>query len=511
MLKIITTIGIIQVLAFAVTLVRSKIIAVVLGPEGVGVLSVIDQLVSTVAQISAFSLPFAAVKFLSRSHSKSAEAFKRSYASLLRILPTLTITGTVIALALLWVNPDLFGSGLGVYRALLIPALLSVPAITLHGFFSSTLAAAQNARASAVMSLLIAISLMLAALMGIFLGGISGLYWGNLIASVLVVVLLLRYIARKFGMPMLGEGQHTWQELRENRDIITFSLILYASSFMYPFSFFVARYAVLTSFGEKEAGLLQAAIGLSSALRLVLGPANGLYLTPILNRQIPIEDKIHTALGFQKKLMVLILMLGMPAALFPQLALALLYSPSFLSVSPVVFLFVIAYCVFLLSGVFEALVIGLDDLKIYGLIAVIGHLTLGGVSWLLAPHFGIQGVAVAFILSGATTFTFNLTRLVLKYQLSLPRRSIALIAYGVFMLTAAGLFFNQYDAWNLSVMGGKAVFYLCFIASLLFFLSQTEFQQLAERADSFMVRGHNVTWLHRIGHVYDRITQVFFT
>lgn len=510
MLKIITTIGIIQIFAIAVTLIRSKIIAVTLGPEGVGVISVIDQLVVTVAQVSAFSLPFAAVKFLSRSHSTSPEAFRRTYSSLLHILPLLTITSTTIVIGLIYVRPDLFGAGLTTYRALLIPALLSVPAITLHGFFSSALAAAQNSRASALMALLIAIVLTAAAYFGLSLRGIAGLYWGNLLAAIFVVIVLLHYLGRKFGVPLLGENPNLLQELRENRDMITFSLILYASSFMYPFALFVARYAVLSNFGEAEAGLLQAAIALSGSLRLVLGPANGLYLTPILNRQIPPEEKIGAALGFQKKLMVILAALAMPAVLFPQWSLTLLFSASFLKVSPIVFLFVIAYCIFLLGGVFEALVIGLDDLKVYGVISVSGHLTLGGFSWLLAPQFGITGVAVGFIISGMTVFLLNFARLAQQHRLSLPRRSLALISYSLFALFVAGAFFNQFDAWNLVVVAGKSIFYLFFLGSLLLFLSHEEFEQLVNKARSFLAQQKGARWTHRVGHVYQRITETFF-
>jgi hypothetical protein len=46
MLKIIATIGAIQMIAIAVMLIRSKTIAVLLGPEGVGVISIVDQGIS---------------------------------------------------------------------------------------------------------------------------------------------------------------------------------------------------------------------------------------------------------------------------------------------------------------------------------------------------------------------------------------------------------------------------------------------------------------------------------
>src|SRR6185312_15895764 len=125
MLKIIVTIGGIQAVAIAVNLLRSKLLAVLLGPTGVGVVSVVDQAVQLVAYVSAFSLPYASVRFLSRSHSHGPEVFARTYASLFRLLGSLTIAGAVLSAgALLW-RPELLGAGHAAYRAYLLPALVS--------------------------------------------------------------------------------------------------------------------------------------------------------------------------------------------------------------------------------------------------------------------------------------------------------------------------------------------------------------------------------------------------
>src|SRR5262249_61690000 len=70
-LRTILTIGIIQAGTMAFYLVRSKITAVTVGPVGVGTISVVDQVVALVTQVSTFSLPYAAVKFLSAAHSES--------------------------------------------------------------------------------------------------------------------------------------------------------------------------------------------------------------------------------------------------------------------------------------------------------------------------------------------------------------------------------------------------------------------------------------------------------
>ena len=99
MFRIFLTIGSLQVLAIVLNFVKSKTIAVMLGPEGVGVISVIDQVVQSTSYFCALSLPFASIKFLSRSHSESEDAFKRSYSSFLKgllILSALKFTIVVM-------------------------------------------------------------------------------------------------------------------------------------------------------------------------------------------------------------------------------------------------------------------------------------------------------------------------------------------------------------------------------------------------------------------------------
>ena len=64
MLRALLTIGAVQVMTMLVLLVRTKTIAVVLGPEFVGVMAVIDKLLAVIAQTVSLSLPFAAIRFL---------------------------------------------------------------------------------------------------------------------------------------------------------------------------------------------------------------------------------------------------------------------------------------------------------------------------------------------------------------------------------------------------------------------------------------------------------------
>src|SRR5712691_10081341 len=121
--RLILGIGVLQIGVVLINMLRTKLVAVILGPQGVGVIGLVDQLVQIVLYVSTLSLPFAAVRFLSRAHSDGPGAFRESYTTSLRAVLLLTTGGFTIGGVVAWFRPDLLGPELAPYRAFLLPAL----------------------------------------------------------------------------------------------------------------------------------------------------------------------------------------------------------------------------------------------------------------------------------------------------------------------------------------------------------------------------------------------------
>jgi PST family polysaccharide transporter len=474
MFKIILTIGTIQILAIAVNFIRTKLVAVLAGPEGVGVISTIDQVVQSAAYFSALSLPFASVKFLSKAHSEGDEAFKRTYTSFLKVLLMLAAAGTVVVTSTVFFRPQLLGQEALKYKALLLVALLGVPTMVLGGFFTQVFAAAQKYKHSSVLTVITGAGLTSASVIGIIAAGVLGLYIGNVIAGTLVTIGVLIYLRRAFNLPLYNRAASFIAELRRNPNIIPFSFMLYLGALTYSTSFLVVRYAVLKNYGEANAGLLQGAIALSLAIGLVLNPANGLFLTPIMNRNIEKGEKIKAAIEFEKKLAIILSIVSMPVVLFPHLLLVILFSTKFAIASQFVFLFVVSQCISQLAGVHQALLIGFDDLKTYSVITCVGHISLGLLSLLLVPRYGIFGAAVAFITAYSIILISTFIRLRLKHGFSFSWDLIAPISYGLFALLTTGVIAGRYEEWDATVTIFKVIFYVLFAGSFFFFLGKEE-------------------------------------
>ncbi|MEW6083119.1 MAG: hypothetical protein AB1607_00855 [Chloroflexota bacterium] len=477
MLRLIATLGGIQVLAVFFNVLRSKLLAVLLGPEGIGAASVVDQATVLVLQVSAFSLPFASVRFLSRSHSQGTDAFRRTYSGLLSAVVMLTSIGAAIALAVVFFQPAWLGAELSTYRNLYVPALLSIPAMALHYFMVQVLAAAQQARLSGLFILVIAIVQTLGALVGTRMDGLTGYYWATLISNYLLVGGIVLFLRRKFSLPLIDPQADLRREIRMNPDIVTYTLIMFSISYILPLSNILSRLAILRNFGEAQTGLMQAAIALAAALNMILNPANGMYLTPMMNRADSAAQKISTALEFQRKLLLVLPIVAVPMVLFAPVLLFLFYSSRFVEVSQYFYLFVIAQFIALLAGIAQAVLIGLSDLKVYVFMVGLGQLSLGLIAWQLAPHWGINGVAVGYIFSSVAILLMCNIRLTVRHGWSVPVTQWALGGYGLVGLAFAGILFRA-SALTVTTVFLSVGYYLVFILSILMIFGRPELHQV---------------------------------
>lgn len=474
MLKIILTIGGIQALAIAIQFIRTKVVAVLLGPEGVGVISTIDQTVQFAAFASALSIPLASVKFLSRAHSESSGAFKRTYAGFIHLLMVLSVAGTVISIGLVFFWPQFLGEEVEKYQSYLLIALFSLPTLVLGGFFTNVLASAQKYRASAALAVITNSATSVGIIAGVITAGTLGYFLGGSVSSFALTVGIILFMWKRLDLPLFNTGSDVLAELRQSPDIFLFTAMMFIGSISYTLSAMVARYAVLINFGEAEAGLLQGAMALSLAIGLVLNPANGLYLTPIMNRNLDGAEKVLRAAEFQRIMIFILALVSLPVVMFPQLMLTVMFSTKFASVGNLVFLFTISIFVKLLTGIYSAFMIGKDDLKAYALIIAVGEVVFILLILFLVPRYEIKGVAFGGIISNVAIFFASLIRVTSKHGYVHSKRFYWLLLYVLSVLVLTGLtssLSNEWDATNAII---KICFFAGFALSLLLFLSEEE-------------------------------------
>jgi PST family polysaccharide transporter len=417
-LQAIVALGGIQALTMAAGLARTKVLALLLGVGGVGVASVIDQVVSLVAQLGSLSIPFVALKFLSRARDGSREDTRRIYDALVVLLVLASVISASVGAVIAFARPATFGEGLTPYRAVLLAALVGVPPFALAPLLRNAMAALEKHRESALAAFFGAVLTVLGAVIGVRAGGLAGLYVANAAVLVLTIVAMQWYLGTKLGLRLSADVRAgvAGHALRAQPGLFGFASAMYVLALTSPFAYLLARTLLLSSHGEIEAGLVAGAYGIAVSVRLVLNQANGLYLTPLVNRSTPKADRIAAVAEYLRILIVLVAMSTLVIVLFPAQWLALLYSTKFLDAVPLVTVFVLAEAVLLLAGVYQALLIGFDDISGFLVATVGGHLVTIALARLLVESQGGVGVGAAFLAGNTVILIGTAVRLLQKHQ-----------------------------------------------------------------------------------------------
>ena len=449
------------------TLIRGKVMAVTLGAEGVGATALIDQMAVLIAQLTAFSLPLAGVKFLSAADSDGREAFERLYGTLFRVLAGVSMAGAAVAMALLFWRPSILGAGLINYRSAAILGMLVIPATNLTVLLTNAIAASRRTRASAIYGLAISVALAVFCWIGVMTAGVHGYYVANVMAMSAAVAGGVIYLARSRRVSLWGARIASLRQLRSYSAVAKFSAIMYVTSFTSPASDLLVRYAVLETGGLATTGLFQAAAGLGLILRNVLRPSFSLFLTPVLNRKGTPAEKLREAMLFLRVLTALLGIGALPLVMFPKWWLLLLYSRQFEVAAPAVYLFVVGVGIQLLGAVNIALLLGLDDTPAFVQATILADIATAIFAWWLAPNLGLNGVGIAFIVDGLVTLILTTWWLLSRHQMAV-HRNIGWMPPVVFAVVAtAGAWAARWETANLGVAAGKAALCAIFAYFLL--------------------------------------------
>lgn len=436
-LQAIVALGGIQVFTMLAGLARTKLLAVLLGPAGVGVASVVDQIVSLVAQLGSLSIPFVGLKFLARARDGAADETRHIYDALVMLLVVSSITAAAIGIGIAAIRPSFFGDALTPYRSVIIVALIGVPPFAIGPLLRNAMAALERHRQSAVAAFIGAVLTVAAAAIGVEIGGLVGLYVANALVLVVMVVGMQWYLGRSLGLGLstdLAAGAAV-RALRSQPGLPRFAASMYVLALTSPFAYLLARSMLLSTHGAVEAGLVAAAYGIGVSIRLVLSQANGLYLMPLVNRHGPKTEKTSAVAEYLRILIVLVVLSTLIFVLFPAQWLRVLYSAGFLDAVPLVTVFVLAEAVLLVAGVYQALLIGFDDVSGYLACTVAGHLITIALARALVTSQGGVGVGLAFLAGNSVILVASATRLLRAHGARqvfapLPPLVIALIAIG---------------------------------------------------------------------------------
>ena len=478
------TIGLLQLATMVLLLIRTKALALLLGPANVGAMAVIDKLFATITQTISFSMPFAALRFLPSAWEAGFDSYRWLFARMRNLLLVLVSLATVGAVLITLLRPEWWGHELRPYQPAILLAALCIPVLAFVPFIQSAIAGRMQQNRSMAFAVLHAAAFAGAAIVGVILGGLAGLYATYAVLGGIVFLYGLR-LATSRPAAMLAAGVKRAPGARDTRfglppTMWRFSVALVVVAFVTPFAALRVQYAVMSEYGASAAGWMQAAVGLSLSVRTLLGSAHSVFLTPNVNRAGLVSERMAWANQFQRAFCIVAIAAVPPLLLFPHIVVRLLYSHAFAEGATFAALFIAAEVVTLISGTYQSLILALDHVGFHVLQNVVAQALLVGVALWLIPHIGIAGAGLGALAAPTSLWISTMLFLRRRHALRAPRTIRSLTGYMLAALLLTGALGSVIRYVTPGVALAKCAVYVAVLAGGWMLLTDVERRRLRD-------------------------------
>ena len=421
-----------QVLMLVGGLVRWKIVAVYLGPAGVGIAGVIDQLALVALQLGSLSIPAIALRFLAVARGQGDAEFARLYRAYL----TVVVVGCTVAAGgvgiLFLLRPALVSRELVPYTTVFFIALATVPLTGTFTLLRNTLATLQRHWTVAKATIASAVVTAVACIIGVRMAGLPGLYLASLGTTLVISVVLHLNVVR--GTPAAtGGNSSAMTSLLGNPSALRYAGALYAVGFTVPLSYSMVRSSVLSSQGAEAAGYIAACYTIATGARTSFSQASLQFLTPRASRDAPKAVRAAEVGTYMHTLAIAMAIAALPVVLFPREVLNALFSSRFATAAGFLGLFLLAELMMAFGDAYRTLLLGFDDLMGYVVTTLAAPIAVMAGVYFIVPRYGVSGAGWLQIGAAATALGSSVVRLQMRHETPPDRR--ALLLYGAMIAT----------------------------------------------------------------------------
>lgn len=485
MLRAFLAIGVMQLCTMLLQVVRTKTLAVLLGSEWIGVMGAVDRLLAVIAQTVSLSFPFAAVRFLPKLWTTNPLEFRRVFSSMRNVLLVMAALATSGAVGVSLWSPQLWGRELLPYRSTVLAGVATLPALALIPFLQNALAGRLLERQAMTITLVNAVLLAIAAVVGAWWRGLIGFYALYAVFALGLILFATRGVNRGIPAPAPAAAAPSFALPAA---IWRFSSVIVVLAFLTPYAALFVYYQVLKAEGLRVAGWMQAAIGLSLIVRVGLGSAHSIFLMPNVNTNMAPPARVAWSHQFQSVLSMIAAVSVPLLVLFPDIFVRILYSADLAQGARYAGLFVLAEFIWLTAASCQPLILAFDHLGVHVVQNIGVQIVLVAIAAVAIPRFGIVGAGIANLVANTTLYLSTLVFLRLKYGQRLPRRVGALTAFVIASIAIAALVGAWQPTVSLPVAGAKLALYVVLAASVIPFLSPNEREQIGQIRTRVMAR-----------------------
>lgn len=409
----------VSVVGVACQIAKGKIVAVFLGPEGVGILNQLNQLWVFSATLAGLGFFSGIVHHISRSHGDNdTGGMRRQISSSVLFLQIFALAAAASAVVFSTeISAAIFadgGSRANYVALIMISVPVGVAAQNYRGILSGARAVGALARAQMTADLSsVALSAMLVPLLGLT-GAIASFIGLQVILLAMNFLLSARTLGTAVVLPRLSEFR--WAEIRRNSGFGWIELLLAAIS---TFSVLLVGRWILQTLGVEQNGLFATAWRVSAVYFTALYAAVGGFYFPTLSAtrsDTELTDQMNRALA-------LFMFLVPPMAAFlivaGPLLMTVLFSAEFVPAAALLLLMLPGDLFRISAETLGVAFLARRRFLFYGASLPVWVGLYLGLTWLLMPDYGLMGIAAAYLISQAVkaALVYFLVRRVFGFRL----------------------------------------------------------------------------------------------
>lgn len=427
--------GLGQLLGLLLGAISVKLLAILAGPAGVGLFSVLRHLQQTLSSVASVGGQNAVVQGLSSHSGQERQQFLLS-SFYVFVLGSLLLSAALLACSELIASWMFAGEHGSAVRWLVIPVWLGA----LLFYFRGVLTAEMQFGALALVNVFTGVGAVVVALpVGLaysrgypdFLVLLLGCGFA---LGLVVAFICVRRLGYFHGVASLAfSGVTAGATVR----FLRVALPSLLSSFMTLGSVLVVRAHVVQSFGLEGAGQFDAAWSISAMYLALFLASLQSYLLPELSQSDKARMRLSLAKAFHFSLLITLPLITALVVLKP-LVVHILFSVEFLPSLQVLRWVLLGDCIRVLGWIIATVLLARADMKGYMLAEGLWTLNFLLLSLLLLPY-GIEWVGLAYLLSYIVYFALLIWRLWTIHGISMPGR--------VFLRWLAGFGLVAVSAW----------------------------------------------------------------
>lgn len=396
-MKATSVFGGVQVFNIIITIIRSKFVAILLGPTGMGVAGLLNSTITLIASLTNFGLGTSAVKNISEAHG--TENIKRVSAVVIVIRRLVWVTGLLGAFLTFifssWLSEITFGTTEYTYSFMWISITLFFNQISTGQ--NVILRGMRRIRYMAQASLIGSIFGLMTTVPLYYFYGIDGIVPGIILTS-LTSLLLTWYFANKIKLRSLKVSLA--QTVSEGKGMLKMGFMLSLSGLIAMGIAYILRIFISNTGGVDQVGLYNAGFAIINSYVGMIFTAMSTDYYPRLAAVSNNNYKSRVEIIQQAEIALLIMApVIMVFLVFINWIIIILYSTEFIEVSDMILWAIIGIFFKVVSWSISFIFLAKGATKIYFWNELITNINLLGLNLIGYYYWGLTGLGISFLLA----------------------------------------------------------------------------------------------------------------